>query len=655
MQRIRELIQKGQIDEAEYRLRDRLNEAPNDPEALNMYGVVLARKGDALGARSHFKRAIEAGPDEPSYLVNYGLLLAQQGDSLRAAEFLERAAALDPNWSRGHAQLGELALASGQLESAEQRFRTALRADENDAQAQVGLAQILLLRGDADQALTLAQSAIAQTPEDPRAQAVLGAVLLAKGHYAFARQALENALKLDPGSMRVRRMTARAQAADNDATAVLATLQKIKEFNEEDVPMLVQVSDLGIRSGHAARVADLLDRVLGRVDNEPRLVHAAAEARVRAGRIDDAISLLGAYAKPESHPSIWVHQLGLLARQNRVDEAFQLAQAWAEAQPHQAEAHAVLATGAELRGEAALARAAAEKALTLDAQHPKALAIAAAYELKTGKPGSHCSALAALDPTPLAPASRATRGFLLGYAADRVGDSDVAVAHWLEVHASLPKQKMPALSDPLGAPRELPMPLASSDARPLVLVPCIPGGGAEALLRALARGESVAVLTDRMGPHFLEVVPCAERGPRAGKDHGAHALVAGQAVQGRLKGLEQRAGQGIELPRAVEGEDRDRSFVAALQQGRVGLYGSGGFVHLVLRVRQTAREKGLSHCFVWESPPCVVGKSDCAGGAGWHNMGMVSGGLANFRLFSGSKSENCIRLIASPSIRTSNK
>lgn len=500
MQRIRELIQKGQIDEAEYRLRDRLNEAPNDPEALNMYGVVLARKGDALGARSHFKRAIEAGPDEPSYLVNYGLLLAQQGDSLRAAEFLERAAALDPNWSRGHAQLGELALASGQLESAEQRFRTALRADENDAQAQVGLAQILLLRGDADQALTLAQSAIAQTPEDPRAQAVLGAVLLAKGHYAFARQALENALKLDPGSMRVRRMTARAQAADNDATAALATLQKIKEFNEEDVPMLVQVSDLGIRSGHAARVADLLDRVLGRVDNEPRLVHAAAEARVRAGRIDDAISLLGAYAKPESHPSIWVHQLGLLARQNRVDEAFQLAQAWAEAQPHQAEAHAVLATGAELRGEAALARAAAEKALTLDAQHPKALAIAAAYEVKTGKPGSHCSALAALDPTPLAPASRATRGFLLGYAADRVGDSDVAVAHWLEVHASLPKQKMPALSDPLGAPRELPMPLASSDARPLVLVPCIPGGGAEALLRALARGESVAVLTDRMGP-----------------------------------------------------------------------------------------------------------------------------------------------------------
>jgi Flp pilus assembly protein TadD len=501
MQHIRELIQKGQLDEAEYRLRDRLNEAPNDPEALNMYGVVLARKGDALGARSHFKRAIDAGPEEPSYLVNYGLLLAQQGDSLRATEFLERAAALDPNWSRGHAQLGELALSAGQVDSADQRFRTALRADPNDAQAQIGLAQVLLVHGDVDHALALAQSAIQQLPDDPRAQTVLGMVLLSKGHFAFARQALDNALRLDPSNVRVRRLDAKAQVADGDANAALATLARVTDFSAEDAELLARLGDLALRAGRHEPLIDLLDRALVRIDGDPRLVHAAAEARVRAGRIDDAISLLGAYARADAHPSIWTHQLGLLTRQGRQDEGYALARAWCEAQPHQAEAHAEFATGAELRGEAAIAQQAADKALALDAGQPKALSIAAAYELRAGKPGTHCAALAALAPDLLGSGARATRSFLLGYAADRAGDPDAAVAHWLEVHATLPKQRMPALSDPLAPPRELPIPVTEAEGRPLVFVPYIPGSGAEALLRALARGTSIAVLTDRLGTH----------------------------------------------------------------------------------------------------------------------------------------------------------
>lgn len=501
MQHIRELIQKGQVDEAEYRLRDRLNEAPNDPEALNMYGVVLARKGDALGARSHFKRAIDAAPSEPSYLVNYGLLLAQQGDSLRAAEFLERAAAIDPNWSRGHAQLGELALSSGQIESAEQRFRTALRADPGDAQAHIGLAQVLLVRGDNDQALAHAQAGIEKLPEDSRAQTVLGMVLLAKGHHAFARQALDNALRLDPFNVRVRRLAAKAQIADGDGDAALSTLQRLTDFTADDAPMLARMCDLTLRSGRFDATADLLDKALVRVEGEPSLVHAAAEARVRAGRIDDAISLLGSYAKAQAHPSIWSHQLGLLGRQGRYDDAYALARDWAQAQPHQADAHAELATGAEMRGDVALARQAADKALSLDAQQPKALSIAAAYELKSGKPGAHCSALATLSTDKLSPGARATRAFLLGYAADRVGDSDLAVQRWLEVHAALPRQSMPALNDPLGPPRELPLPLSGAEGQPVVFVPYIPGSGAENLLRALARGESIAVLTDRLGGH----------------------------------------------------------------------------------------------------------------------------------------------------------
>ena len=77
------------------------------------------------------------------------------------------------------------------------------------------------------------------------------------------------------------------------------------------------------------------------------------------------------------------------------------------------------------------------------------------------------------------------------------GESEAAVTHWLELHATLPKQRMPALADPLGPPRELPMPLTVAEGQPVVFVPYIPGSGAESLLRALGRGASISVLTDR--------------------------------------------------------------------------------------------------------------------------------------------------------------
>ena len=500
MEAIRQLIQKGDLAEAERALRDRLTEDADDAVALNLFGVVLARKGDPLGARSHFKRAIAAAPEEPSYLVNFGLLLAQQGDSLRASELLERATTLDPNWSRAHSQLGELALATGQLDSAEQRFRTALRANENDSQAQVGLAQIMLARGELDTALTHAQLGIAGLAGDARAQAVLGMVLLAKGHYAFARTALENAVRIEPGNQRLRRMASRAQLFAGDTAASLQTLRELSEFLPEDAPSLRALSEAAVRAGLNPELIELLDRALPQFADDSRLLHAATEARVRVGRVDDALALLASHMNARSEASLWMHRLGLLARLGRNDQAYELAGAWRDMAPHQPDAHAEFATGAELRGEIAVARAAAEAALAIDPLHAKALTILTAHELQSGQVGPRWKALASVKSEGLNLTLQSARSFLLGYGADRAGDPDAAVAHWLELQSKFPRVRMPALTDPLSLPRELPLPLENlNEVRALVLMPYIPGSGAEALLRALAGGDSISVMGDRLG------------------------------------------------------------------------------------------------------------------------------------------------------------
>lgn len=499
MEAVRELINKGHLTAAEQTLRDHLSDTPDDAEALNLYAVVLARRGDLLGARSHFKRALDMSPEEPRFLVNYGLLLAQQGDQLRANEYLERATAIDPNWSRSHAQLGELALAAGQVEQAEQRFRTALRADPEDGYAMVGLAQTLLMRDQKDQALQMAQAAVKRLPNEPRAQAVIGAVLLAQGHHTFAREALQNALRVDSGNPRLRRLTARAQLANDAPDAAIKTLLAVSDWTRDDLQLLQPLADAALRSGHSAALIPLLDHVLPKLPTEASMIHAAAEARVRAGRSDDALALLASYTNAESASTLWAHRLTLFARARRFDEAYAFARLWSETQPHVAEAHAEYATGAELRGEAEIARAAAESALGLDAQNSKALTIAVAYEIKRGKIGTHYRALAAMDADKQPMAVRATRSFLLGYGADRAGEVAGAVEHWMALHRALPKARMPALADPLGTPRELPLPLPADEHPPVVFIPHVPGTGTEQLLRALARSSGTVVMADRLG------------------------------------------------------------------------------------------------------------------------------------------------------------
>lgn len=475
-------------------------DAPDDAQALNAFAVVLARKGDLLGARSHFKRAIEAAPEEPSYLVNYGLLLAQQGDSLRATEFLERAAAIDPNWAGAHVQLGEVALATGQMDVAEQRFRTALRADPDDGSALVGLAQVQLARHELDAALASAQQAVARRSGDARAQAVLGMVLLAKEHYAFARQALENAVRIEPANDRYRRLLARARLAAGDPLAAFELVLSLLEFSADDAPLLRELAQALRQMRRDAEVVRLVDHVLPRLPGELPLVHAAAEARVRLGLIDSAIAWLAAHGGPDAHASIWSHRLALLSQSGRHGEALELAREWVAAQPHSVEAQAELATALDRHGQYADARQTALAALAIDPSQGKALCLAAAYELAAGAGGSKVAELAALA-AKLPPPVAATRHFLLGLAADRANDPEQAVQHWLDAQRLLPPARIPALTDPLGPPRELPLPLAVDvEHPPVVFVPHIPGSGVEILLRALLKSPALAVLADRLRP-----------------------------------------------------------------------------------------------------------------------------------------------------------
>lgn len=99
----------GRFPEAEQALRTRLQSEPNDANALNALGYMLAERGERLGeAVQLVERALKIEPGNPSFLDSLGWALFKQGELGRAETPLAEAAAKMPDNSVIQDHLGDL-------------------------------------------------------------------------------------------------------------------------------------------------------------------------------------------------------------------------------------------------------------------------------------------------------------------------------------------------------------------------------------------------------------------------------------------------------------------------------------------------------------------------------------------------------------------
>lgn len=183
--------QAGDLNQAEGLLRQILAAIPEQPNALQLLGMVARQRGDQAAAAALFRRSLAAQPDQPHVRNNLG------NCCMDLSRFAEAAAA--------YAQ----ALAQN--------------ADYTGARLNLALAQIALQQPAAAQ--TTLQPEIRAHPENARAWAILGRALQDLGSCDRAIDAYHTALRLRPGHLPWRhnlavlwRLVGRAQ----DALPILA-------------------------------------------------------------------------------------------------------------------------------------------------------------------------------------------------------------------------------------------------------------------------------------------------------------------------------------------------------------------------------------------------------------------------------------------------
>jgi tetratricopeptide (TPR) repeat protein len=192
----------GRLDEAEAIYRDVLKQAPKEPDALNLLGVLLQDRGRPARAVQLISQALRARRNFPEALTNLARAQRAAGDADGAVDSARRAIALAPDLVEAHVQLGRALLDLEDNAGAAEACRRAVALAPTTLDAWVNLgAALLALRDDSGAAQAYQ---IAHTLQPDRAQTLTDfAVALGRmERYDEALQCHERAIALDPADPR---------------------------------------------------------------------------------------------------------------------------------------------------------------------------------------------------------------------------------------------------------------------------------------------------------------------------------------------------------------------------------------------------------------------------------------------------------------------
>ena len=199
-------LQEDRGRNLEYRDFETLQEVA--AEAYHSAGNVYQRFGQATKAEACWIRGSELWPHDQR---NHSALVRFYEDADRLALAVDHARQLTdlaPENTGYWLDLGRLLTGLGQLDDAERAYRTALNDDGESLAAYRGLVNLYLQSEDVcDDALALAERAVELSP-NVESWVQLAAVRQTQGDHSGARDAITEALRLEPGNQQLRQLDA---------------------------------------------------------------------------------------------------------------------------------------------------------------------------------------------------------------------------------------------------------------------------------------------------------------------------------------------------------------------------------------------------------------------------------------------------------------
>jgi Flp pilus assembly protein TadD len=175
--------------------------------------------GDLASAKAHFEEAVAKNPDDPDAINGVGQILARQGQVDEAIQRFTRAIQLAPNKWTYHFNLAHAEGQLGHWDNAIAEYRTAAGLFPQDYATQYNLAMALHKKGDDQGAVGAFKRAIELAPSEPSFHLSLGISLEKTGKLVDAQREYAQYLEMEPSAPEAEKLKAHIQALASGQTA----------------------------------------------------------------------------------------------------------------------------------------------------------------------------------------------------------------------------------------------------------------------------------------------------------------------------------------------------------------------------------------------------------------------------------------------------
>ncbi len=250
LQRALALHDAGQLDEAEAVYRQILETAPEQPDVLNLLGLVAQAKGAQDEACRLFATALrKKGTDDAAICYNLAYSLRLSGKMHEAVDFLQRVLLLKPDLKEAYNELGLALWDLQQPETARENWSKASALDPSYAAARINLARSYEQENPVRAAEEL-EKVTAVFPGEAAAWYYLSRLCYLNGDYAKAWDAAIKAKEQAPASDDARVMLALLSLQEKQEANAKIYFMKAVMLNPGNIDAVLGLANLNSREGN---------------------------------------------------------------------------------------------------------------------------------------------------------------------------------------------------------------------------------------------------------------------------------------------------------------------------------------------------------------------------------------------------------------------
>lgn len=299
---IENLIEKGRYSEAEIKIKEILDENPEDLNARAYLGSIYSNQYKLDAATREYEKVLEKDPENAAAHNGLGLVYYRRTTSSnmefrkqtqdlyqKALDEFTKAIKNAPNYYQAYNNAGKVLFEMGRIPEAESYFKKALELKPEYSEAVEYYGRVLFAKNKPDEAIKKYIESIDLNSKNSSAYYHLGEAYIAKEEYSEGIKQLQTSLYLFPNSAPVHNMLGKAyEMQGNEAAAITEYKKAVMIKPEYTAPYLSLAEIYKNRGDEEFAIAELRNAIAVNPDfNEAKA--KIAEISLQIGKTDQAI------------------------------------------------------------------------------------------------------------------------------------------------------------------------------------------------------------------------------------------------------------------------------------------------------------------------------------------------------------------------------